>query len=366
MMKIFSSRFIIAAVILSSIVFSVGLSRPSFAANNEENGNVTASASVTAKVNDNIQYSSETNSTESNNEESYNATVSVNNNETNMENNEGEYTDNYNAYSEEQADSKNEATLTTSHYVYKPGDSVELKGSIFSDLLMKLPQTDRIVAIQIISSSGEDQVIAKSNVTNIADDGKFETTVVLPADVKQGEYEAKATLSLVAVANGTLEESVAPSLSEELETSTSFVVVTNPKSFDVKAEGEDFGVQVATNSTISNVELKQNEKKLSMVVEGQNGTRGVADIVIPKNLLSGDIMVFIDGKETKNFKIVEDNKSTIVVEVSYHHSKHTIDVQGTNVIPEFPVQSLTVIAAIVGSAAIVFGRTTRLFNTDKL
>lgn len=352
---------VLVALLVSTVVFS-GLSNSLAAEENTSNGSGTNNTDSGSNgddlgISESASVQVEANETSIENNES--ASTQVGTNETSAENNNGEYNDDFEAYSEHEANSENEVTLSTSQYVYKPGDEVELNGSLYSGVLATLPEADKVVSIQIIYSSGEDQVVAKTNVTQISADGKFATTIALPDDIKDGQYEAKAILAVNAsVAGGQL------SGTEELETSTSFMVISNPESFKIQAEGDNFDVQVASNSTISEVKLKQDEKKLSMVVEGQNGTRGVADIDIPKTLLSGDIAVFIDGKETKNFKIIENTESSIVIEVSYHHSRHTIDVQGTNVVPEFPVPALAAIAATIG-AVVVVGRMGRFSGINR-
>lgn len=326
-----------------------------------------AAVNESASVNDKEKTSGE-------NQEYHNATISSNatvseenknENQTeynnlpfNEENNTNheEYKDSFQAYAEENADSEHEITLTLSKYLYQPGDEVELKGSVFSDIITKLNETDKVVSIKIINE--EDQVVAENNDIRLDNNGNFEVSIPLPENVTAGDYEAKATLSANTNATG-LEET---SNEVQLEADASFTVVTKPIPFDIKTEGEDFNVQVATNSTVDNVQLEQSQKKVNVVVEGKNGTRGVADIEIPKNMLSGTITVTIDGVETKNFKIVKETDTLLIVEVSYHHSKHTISIQGTSVVPEFSVVLLVLVMAII--PIIVFSRKATSWNQN--
>jgi predicted secreted protein with PEFG-CTERM motif len=124
---------------------------------------------------------------------------------------------------------------------------------------------------------------------------------------------------------------------DALESSTKIVVVS-PNAMSVKAEGRDFDVQVASNSTsVTNLNFDEQNKKLSFTVQGDAGTKGVTEITIPKSLLSGDLTVMIDGQAMAQSDVVEtastDTETTL--ELNYHHSTHQIDIVGTNAIPEF-------------------------------
>jgi hypothetical protein len=157
----------------------------------------------------------------------------------------------------------------------------------------------------------------------------------------------------------------------KLESSSQFVVGTS-SSFEVTAEVEggqeqQFEVEITSNSNVDNVRLNQTEKKVAFTVEGETGTRGVAEVTIPKAMLSGEMVVLIDGQVVtaeSNDVIVKSNTETeIIFEINYDHSEHDVEVQGTNVVPEFPV-STVVMAAAIGSiiAAVTFAKKVGFFN----
>jgi len=151
----------------------------------------------------------------------------------------------------------------------------------------------------------------------------------------------------------------------KLKTSTARFEVVSPNAFHVNAEGKGFDVDVASNSTtVKAFAFNQQEKKVSFVVAGQNGTRGVAQVTIPKRLLSGNIMVSIDGKvvppESSDVVSIADTDQGMTLEINYHHSEHIIEINGTNVVPEFPLPIVGSIAALIGFVAVA-GRT-RLFG----
>src|SRR4029077_15685267 len=138
--------------------------------------------------------------------------------------------------------------------------------------------------------------------------------------------------------------------------------VISPNAFAVKAEGRDFKVDIASNSTVKNQEFNEQAKKISFHVEGQTGTRGVTQITIPKALLSGEITVSIDGvvipPESGDVEVVSDTNQSMTLEINYHHSEHTVEVSGTSVVPEFPTSAL-VLAAAIGSIMAALAITNR-------
>ena len=116
---------------------------------------------------------------------------------------------------------------------------------------------------------------------------------------------------------------------------------------DIPAEGMNFTVWIASNSGVENFEFHQEDKKLSFLVVGNDGTVGVTEITIPNKLLGGQITVLIDqGVLPKESVLLKsDTESESIFEINYKHSIHRVEVAGTSVIPELPiVLPITVIA----------------------
>jgi hypothetical protein len=175
--------------------------------------------------------------------------------------------------------------------------------------------------------------------------GEYSASLELPADA-EGEYSAGSKLEVEASVLGLLDAEI----TAKLESSTTFVVASS-SSFDITAEGgEEFQVEIASSSTVGTVELKQEEKMVTFRVEGETGTRGVTQVTVPKAMLSGEMMVMIDGQvvsSESNDVIVTSNTSTeTTFEINYSHSEHDIAVTGTNVVPEFPLTILVMSGAI--------------------
>ncbi len=259
----------------------------------------------------------------------------------------GHYKNNYEKIS---ANSDDEFTVQSQKHLYKPGDNVIIQGSIWSDLMTSLG-TVNTVSIQVKDNGGNVVYDGKGQVDT---SGDYTTQFQLPSDAKQGAYTVSVNADVSADVLGNL----ALKTKAALDSSTKFVVVS-PNSMSVKAEGHDFDVKVASNSTsVSNLNFDEQNKKLSFTVQGDAGTKGVTEITIPKSLLSGDLTVMIDGQAMAQSDVVEtastDTETTL--ELNYHHSTHQIDIVGTSAVPEFSsVVSLVLVASVLAVVVLSSG-----------
>jgi hypothetical protein len=134
-------------------------------------------------------------------------------------------------------------------------------------------------------------------------------------------------------------------------------VVGAKSSHEVEAEsGEIFDIQIVSNSNIRAVNLDEAGKKLSFTVEGEIGTHGATEVTIPKEMLSGEMMVMIDGEVVSSTSsdviLKSETSSDVTFEISHSHGEHTVKVSRTNVVPDFPVVA-AVMATAVGSAVVL-------------
>ncbi|MGI0017166.1 MAG: MG2 domain-containing protein [Nitrosotalea sp.] len=247
-----------------------------------------------------------------------------------------------NTYEKISANSDDEFTVQAQKHLYKPGDNVSIQGSLWSDLMTSLGNVDT-VSIQVKDNDGN---VVYNGTGQVDANGDYAAQFQLPSDSKKGAYTVDVSANVNANVLGTLSLKA----KDALDSSTKIVVVS-PNSMGVKAEGHDFDVQVASNSTsVSNLNFDEQNKKLSFTVQGDAGTKGVTEITIPKSLLSGDLTVMIDGQAMAQSDVVEtastDTQTTL--ELNYHHSTHQIDIVGTNAIPEFSsVASLVLVVSVL-------------------
>lgn len=243
------------------------------------------------------------------------------------------------AYATSYASASSDFGVQSQYHIYRPGDTVAIRGSMLSDMKDKTEAKD--VSVKVTDAQG--QVVADQKAT-VDSSGGYTAAINLPSSARVGEYKVNSKIEASASVLGLLSADVVA----KMESSTQFMVGTK-SSYDVKAQGgEQFKVDITSNSQVSNVQLDKEAKKISFTVEGQTGTPGAAEVTIPKAMLSGSMTVMIDGQAMSKDDVIlkSQTQSDVTFEMNYHHSKHTVDVAGTNVVPEFPVSTLVMAAAV--------------------
>ena len=93
---------------------------------------------------------------------------------------------------------------------------------------------------------------------------------------------------------------------------------------------------VESNSTVSEMTFNSTNAELSFTVSGTSGTTGYVKATIPKDLLytEGDWTVLVD--EQPVIPTVNEDANNTCLLFTYGHSTKTIEIIGTDAIPEFP------------------------------
>lgn len=250
------------------------------------------------------------------------------------------------AYPKASADSESSVTVQSEHHLYRPGDTVMITGSVSSEMREETQSDD--VTVRLMDAEG--MVVAEQQ-AQVDSSGEYSASLQLPADA-EGEYSAGSKLEVEASILGLLDAEI----TAKLESSTMMFAVASSSSFDITAEGgEEFQVEIASNSTADSVELDQAAKMVKFRVDGETGTRGVTQVTIPKAMLSGEMMVMIDGQvvssESNDVIVTSDTSAETTFEINYSHSERDMAVSGTNVVPEFPLATLVMAGAIASIVA---------------
>jgi hypothetical protein len=255
-------------------------------------------------------------------------------------------------YPRAENEAESEVTVQTEYHLYRPGETVRVMGTV-SEEIRQETESDTIT-VQLLNT---DATIAGEQQATVSADGEYSATIDLDATADPGEYFAGSRIEVQASLLGLLDAEIVA----QLESPRTSFVVGAESSHEIQAGGgETFTIGVASSSNVDNVGLDEDAKKLSFTVEGETGTEGVTEITVPKAMLSGEMMVLIDGEavspSSSDVILKSETSADVTFEINYSHSEHTVEVTGTNVVPEFPLAAL-VMALAVGSAILLVSKT---------
>lgn len=120
----------------------------------------------------------------------------------------------------------------------------------------------------------------------------------------------------------------------------------------VMVAGESIDVSVESSSTISGFALDEATKTLSFKADGT----GDKTVVSVGSVLEGPYTVMVDGQATTQFEESTDADGVKTVSVPHSSGAHDVTITGTQVVPEFPIGVLGIVAALIAVVSVV-GRT---------
>lgn len=123
------------------------------------------------------------------------------------------------------------------------------------------------------------------------------------------------------------------------------------KDFTIETSGYDFEVETIANFEINDVEFSRDDKKLTFDITSSL-ENNFAEILIPINLINGNLTVFVNGEEI--FPQIRKNDKISFVVLEFNGTGHNnMEIIGTTYLPEFSGVTLLVIGAAF-SAMFVF------------
>jgi glucose/arabinose dehydrogenase len=186
----------------------------------------------------------------------------------------------------------------TGGFVYRGGELPELNGSyIFGDY-----GSGRIWALRDDTGGGVNVTELFNTALNIASFGVDEDHELYICAYDGGIYRLTRT--------------VPPRSSE----------------YVVEVDGVAYRFSVRSNSSVTDVAFRQQEKTLGFNVIGTTGTAGFSNVTFPQQLLGGTFMVLVDGVSIPYVESSNATHRSLFLE--YTHSKHLVEIVGTTVIPE--------------------------------
>lgn len=116
----------------------------------------------------------------------------------------------------------------------------------------------------------------------------------------------------------------------------------------VNVEGNNIDIKISSSSKITDFEFDAENKAITFKVEGENNSVGITDIYLG-DVLQGPYTVTINDKVAYYQTIIDENGKE-GIRIIYTHSIKDIKIIGTQVVPEFPLSILPMLALITGVA----------------
>jgi nitrous oxidase accessory protein NosD len=118
-------------------------------------------------------------------------------------------------------------------------------------------------------------------------------------------------------------------------------------------EWTSYNVDVISNSTVSDFSFNPETVLLRFSVEGETGTTGFCRVTIPKDLLDTEDYwtVLVDGNPVT--PTVNEEANNTYLYFTYQHSTKTVEIIGTDAIPEFPSWAILPLLLVASFAAIM-------------
>ncbi|MDE1725018.1 MAG: hypothetical protein KGH76_03860 [Thaumarchaeota archaeon] len=275
-------------------------------------------------------------------------------------------------------DSNGYVTVQTGRHVYTADSPVIVSGAIWDGVFVKVGGGAYLATVPISDTTGNTMAelvdititdlngnIVSSKQVQVSSDGSYVTQMKIPTD-SDGLYHVQAQLKT----KDGLVQTLGGDVMSKLGSSTNFLVA-KPDTFSVPTNLGKYDVDISSNSTVTGFTADLAQKKISFNVQGESGTHGTTDVVVPKTVLGGQIQVLIDGivqpYGSDDVIVTSDTASETGFEINYHHSVHTIDLVGssaaeplvyTQAVPEFGLAPVILTLSVVG--IIVVSYRTRL------
>jgi hypothetical protein len=131
------------------------------------------------------------------------------------------------------------------------------------------------------------------------------------------------------------------------EDSLGTLTIKDPNLWFLTIEGANIPITINSSSIVTDVGVDAQNKRIFFSTEGGISSNVVTTISIGR-ILQGPYAVTVDQNTNSKFRTIEGTSDTDTsLEISHPPGAHTIEIVGTNVIPEFPVSFLILFAIVL-------------------
>ena len=116
-----------------------------------------------------------------------------------------------------------------------------------------------------------------------------------------------------------------------------------------------FDVEYQFNRVINSASVSEDQNSITFEFVGNpQGTDNTLTLMLPKDLISGPLVIWADGQEISDFKISEEEGLNIL-EIPLNRDSDRVTLVGSSVVPEFGTIAMAMLAiGIVSLIAMTF------------
>lgn len=125
-----------------------------------------------------------------------------------------------------------------------------------------------------------------------------------------------------------------------------------------------FNVEYLLEKTLVSAKVDQKEKAVTFTMAGKGNDGDVFVVKVPKNLISGDLGVWVDNQPITDFEIKEDggiNTLTILLTAK----SETVTILGSTIVPEFGPMAVLIFAIAIISIIAASTKHPNLFQIQR-
>jgi hypothetical protein len=129
-----------------------------------------------------------------------------------------------------------------------------------------------------------------------------------------------------------------------------FLNVGLPSAVAASFQGNVYTLVVNANASTSGLLFDANRRLINFTMSGADGTVGSLVVVIPKAVLDGTPVVFVDNRPVAS--TYTENSTHFLVRFDQTLSTHTVTLGGSNTIPEFPTPFFVAVSSMFVTVAL--------------
>ena len=180
---------------------------------------------------------------------------------------------------------------------------------------------------------------------NATSDGTFDSGLISPGKSFTYQFMTGGTFDYFCMVHPWMTGTVNVKAVEEMK-------VLNNVGSDAGDGQTTFDVEYSLNKVLASAEVDQKEKAVTFTMAGVGNDGDKFVVKLPKNLISGPLIVWVDNQQTTDFE-QKDEGGINTLTIPLTAKSETVTILGTAVVPEFgPIAVLILAVAIISTVTV--------------